>query len=411
MIDWKRKTWVNLQLVARGYWPGPLFLAVIILGIASLISASTAMPPAPVAGGDHKKGPESREADLFDLNAVLPAIRIDIDSTNQTALEKEIRRYVRASVKDGFGEYSDVGVHLKGGAGSFRKLDSKPSLTLNFNKFKKGQRFHGLEKIHLNNSVQDPTFMTEAICGELFRKADVPAARATQARVVLNGQDLGIYVLKEGFNRSFLKHYFKNTKGRLYEGGFIQEINGATEERSSGGAEADRTDLKELAAASLEPDLGLRAKRMNKALDVDRMLSFIAVEVMVWHWDGYTLNRNNYRLYHDPDSDKITFIPWGMDQMFWDSSGPIEPRTQGLVARSLLQIPEMRERYRNRFSELFKKEFQLYAFTNQIATLQARIRPVIASFDTNSATEYDKQVELLRTRIAKRFEGITGQLR
>ena len=39
--------------------------------------------------------------------------------------------------------YRDVGIHLKGGAGNFRKLDNQPSLTLNFDKFQQVQRSTG----------------------------------------------------------------------------------------------------------------------------------------------------------------------------------------------------------------------------------------------------------------------------
>ena len=55
-----------------------------------------------------------------------------------------------------------------------------------FNQFTAGQRFHGLTKIMLNNTVQDPTYINERLCTALFREAGVPAARVTHARVWLN---------------------------------------------------------------------------------------------------------------------------------------------------------------------------------------------------------------------------------
>src|SRR5207245_4926516 len=113
----------------------------------------------------------------------------------------------------------------KGSAGSRRDLNDRPALTLNFDHFQEGQRFHGLDKVHLNNSVQDPSYLTELLCGDLFRAADVPAARTTHARVELNGRDLGLYVLKEGFNKTFLRRYFKNVKGTLFYGGFLSVIS------------------------------------------------------------------------------------------------------------------------------------------------------------------------------------------
>jgi len=54
---------------------------------------------------------------------------------------------------------------------SFRSLDDKPALTLDFDKFATTQRFHGLSRIHLNNSVEDPGYLNEAIGAELFRAA------------------------------------------------------------------------------------------------------------------------------------------------------------------------------------------------------------------------------------------------
>src|SRR5262249_44617581 len=80
------------------------------------------------------------------------------------------------------------GPHHNGRAGSFRPVDeSKPALTLNFDKFQKHQNFHGIDKLALNNSVQDSSYMTEAICSELFLAAGVPTPRTTHARVELNG--------------------------------------------------------------------------------------------------------------------------------------------------------------------------------------------------------------------------------
>ena len=74
-------------------------------------------------------------------------------------------------------EYKEVQIHLKGGAGSFRPFDDRPALTLNFDKNVAKQRFHGIDKMHLNNSVQDPWWMTEIICGDLFLAAGVPTAQ------------------------------------------------------------------------------------------------------------------------------------------------------------------------------------------------------------------------------------------
>lgn len=57
--------------------------------------------------------------------------------------------------------YHEVGVKLKGAAGSFRSVDDRPAMTLNFGKATEDQRVFGLRRLHLNNSVQDESRMNE----------------------------------------------------------------------------------------------------------------------------------------------------------------------------------------------------------------------------------------------------------
>jgi hypothetical protein len=280
---------------------------------------------------------------------------------------------VHATVREGAAVYTNVAVHLKGAAGSFRPVDDKPGLTLNFDKFGKGQRFHGLEKISLNNSVQDPAYITDKLSRELFEKAGVPVPRAGYAIVKLNDRALGLYVLTEGWNKQFLKRYFKNTKGNLYDCGFVQDINGSLIV-NSGENPDDHSDLKVLIAAARERDLAKRLVRLEKTLDVDRFITLLALDALLWNWDGYALNHNNYRVFHDLDSGRFVFFPHGMDQMFWKPEGPIMPGGKGLVAVSVMQIPECRHRYLDRVSELMTNVCRLETLTNRVSQLAAKLR-------------------------------------
>src|SRR5262245_60903186 len=156
-----------------------------------------------------KKGPEEG---LFAGTNVL-RIQIEIPPKGMAMLRNtawgngQQRPTARATVREGGKVYTNVAIHLKGAAGRFRPLDDKHGFTLNFEKFATGQSFHGLHKLSLNNSVQDPSFLAEKICRELFEAAGVPVPRASHAKLALNGRDLGLYVLTEGFNKQFLKRY------------------------------------------------------------------------------------------------------------------------------------------------------------------------------------------------------------
>src|SRR5258706_9525456 len=201
---------MNLPILIAN-WPGliQLFTGLILL-CAPMITARAL-------------GAKGGASEKFFESGFIPQIHIRIAETNLAKLRRNDRNYVRATVKEGDTVYEEVGIHLKGAAGSHRPVDDgKPAFTLNFDKFVDHQNFHGLDKLSLNNSVQDGSYMTEAICSELFLAAGVPTARTTHARVWLNGRDLGFYVLKEGFDKTFLRRHFKNVNGNLYDGGFLR---------------------------------------------------------------------------------------------------------------------------------------------------------------------------------------------
>jgi spore coat protein H len=325
------------------------------------------------------------------------------------------RPQVVVTVHEGGVTYTDVALHLKGAAGSFRPFDDKPALTLNFNKHARGQKFHGYSKISLNNSVQDPTYLCEAISRELFDKAGVPVPRAEHATVIINGRDLGLYVLTEGYNKDFLRRYFRNVKGNLYDGGFCQEVNPNLSVNSGDNPE-DKSDLRRLLAAAVEPDPQQRFELLDQVLDIDRFITFLAMETMTCHWDGYALNRNNYRLFNDMDSGRFVFMPHGMDQMFdwppgrYPPDGSLYPRMKGDIARAVLTTSQGSRLYKERIATLRTNVFQEDVLSKRIADLSQRIRPTIAAYSPALADHHDRRVASLHDRVVRRARFIAYEL-
>ncbi|HEY0455165.1 MAG TPA: CotH kinase family protein [Verrucomicrobiae bacterium] len=321
------------------------------------------------------------------------------------------RHDVQAIVREGSQVYSNVSVHLKGSY-SFQPIDSKPSFTLKFDAVNADQKFHGLTKIHLNNSVQDPTYLSEKLARELFEAADVPAPRAGHAMVDLNGRPVGLFVLIEGWNKQFLKHHFSSPKGNLYDGGSGGDVTKALKMDSSENPE-DRTDLTNLVKAVKEPDPAKRLARIGQVLDVDRFISFAATEIIMCNWDGYSIGGpNNYRVYHDPERNKMVFMPHGLDQLFGVGSSPsasITPHFTGIVASGLLSIPEMRARYLARMGEILTNNFRLSDLNKRIDIIAAPIRLALAS-DLRSLAEFEGSIQGFKSRIAARLESVQQQL-
>jgi spore coat protein CotH len=364
----------------------------------------------------------SAETDQAEIFAGCKVLRIQIEIPRQgvNALRGtswgngQARPKVKGTVREGGRVYTNVLIHLKGSAGSFRPVDDNPGFTLNFSKFAPGQTFHGMKKISLNNSVQDPSYITDKLCRELFAASGVPAPRAGHAKVSFNGRDLGLRVMIEGYTKQFLKRNFKNIKGNLFDGGFVQEI---TEPLAvnSGENPRDRSGLDRLIAASQEPNQAKRWTRLGQTLDVERFLSYMAMDVIVCDWDGYPMNRNNYRVFHDLDANRMVFFPHGMDQMFGvERTTPeleIIPRNlEGMVASALIDTQEGRKRYLQRVAELYTNVFKVDDVLKRVTQIAAAIRPVIAESDPQAANYHDEQVAYLKNRVAQRGESLKRQL-
>jgi hypothetical protein len=360
----------------------------------------------------------NQAAALFD-GRVVPHLQIDVPPEGLKVLRsyrqvwgqpRPERHDVKVTVRAGNTVFTNVALHLKGSF-TFQPIDGKPSLTLNFDKFVQGQRFHDLDKIHLNNSVQDPSFLCEKLARETFIEAGVPAARIGHARVTLNGRDLGLYLLAEGYNKRFLKQHFASTKGNLYDGGSGGDVT-KTLEVDSGENPEDRSDLTALAAAARMNNPVQRFNKLQQLLDVDRFLTFAALEVLFQHWDGYCLGPNNYRLFHDASQARLVFLPHGMDQLLGvgHSSVPtITPHWDGLVARALLTTPEGRRRYLERVNLIFTNQFQANKLVAKVDLMANRLRSATDNGALKQA-QFDNAVQNLRTRIVRRVSQVRRQI-
>ena len=257
--------------------------------------------------------------------------------------------------------HTEVGVRKKGFLGS--QSDTKPSLKLRYDKYLDGQALGGvMERMTLNNSIQDPSMVNTCLAYQVFAAAGLPASRCNFATVTVNGKELGLYVHVEEIKAPMLARHFDSAEGNLYEGtvsDFTPEYRGTIEKKTNED-EDDWSDVDAVIAALLDPsEAGLEA--LAGLVDLDRFLSFWATESLVGHWDGYTGDRNNYHFYREPDG-KFVFIPWGVDDVFHlkDDPNPFDniseppPSVLALSAipNRLYNIPEWRARYAARMKEI-----------------------------------------------------------
>ncbi|MCX6904215.1 MAG: CotH kinase family protein [Verrucomicrobia bacterium] len=346
------------------------------------------------------------EDQLYGTPKVLQ-LKIEIPQAQLEALRKEAKTYVQGTVREGDKVFTNVAVRLKGAA-SAQLIDKKPGLTLKFDEFATGQYFHNHNRIALNNASQDPSFLLEAIGGEIYRAAGVPAPRVTFARVDLNGRNAGLYVLVQPANRDFLSDYFKKTKGNFYVG----DKSDVTEKlRLDGGRSAkDQTGLAKLAEVAREGNPNERTKKLGTLLDLDGFLSFLACEVFTGHRKGYMLDRNNYRVYHDPVSNRMVLMPDSLEDLFTKFNSPLAPECKGILARGVLESSEGQRLYRERMTKLLASAFKPEPLQSRVTDLAGKIRPALAS-DPNEAKTFDLAVARLRETIAQRAKFLEEELK
>jgi spore coat protein CotH len=321
----------------------------------------------------------SMASDLF-TNGPIRTIEIEIDAGGIESLRKSPREYVPASVGN-----LRAAVKLKGSS-TFQPIDERPSLTVNF----EHQRFFGLRKIHLNNSVSDRSLLREQLTGEIYRASGVAAARTTHARVILNAKDLGVYVLKEGFEKEFLQHHFTHSKGT--------KVYGREESRLPTG----QHDTKE----------HYTWEEIEWRYDVPSLVSMVVVDVLSNNPDSFIAG-NNYKTWLQRHSDKVFIFPHGMDNAFFRKQlnvwGLGEYGTP--LPAALGKTQEGRTLYEKRIREIFANHFQLEPMTNRVRELAGPIREEIERVDgKDAANEYDGHVDELVQRISNRWYEVERQL-
>ena len=351
------------------------------------------------------------DSDAFFDRGDIPRLKFDVDKDELERLRADPRNYVHARLKENDKVvYADVAIKLKGAAGSFRELDEKPAFTINVEKFDKKQSFHGLDKFHLNNSVQDGTYLHEFVCSTLMGLAGVPAPRVSHARVWLNGRDLGLYVLKESFDQKLVKRHFRDDKGNLYDGGFCHEIDAGLEKDDGKGPD-DASDVRALADACRDPDPAARWQRIEERLDIDAFLTFVAMELMVSHWDGYSNNANNYRVYFAGKTGRAYFLPHGMDQVFQDTDASVLEYPTTLVSDAVLRNPAWRARFRKRLTELVPIFNVKEKLLPKLKSIEKRVEAAAKSIDGDVAGSLDGAWKDLQNRLEAREKSLREQVK
>ena len=163
-------------------------------------------------------GAPGYETRLFDKSRVhtIDILIDDWDAFLETAPEEE---YTSCSLVIDGEKFSNVGLRAKGN--NSRRLTEKYgldrySLKIEFDHYTYGS-YYGLDKLSLDSSFQDNSYLKTWITYDMMHHMGVPTALCSWVWVRVNGEDRGLFLAIEEPEEAFAKRNFGNDYGQLYK--------------------------------------------------------------------------------------------------------------------------------------------------------------------------------------------------
>ena len=156
---------------------------------------------------------------LFDTTRVhtIDLVMDDWDGFIQTCTNEEYA--LCSAVIDGE-SYKNLAIRGKGNTSlsSVSAMDSERySFKIEFDHYETGKTYHGLDKLSLNNIIQDNTYMKDYLTYRLMAEFGVDTPLCSFVYITVNGEDWGLYLAVEGVEDSFLQRNYGAEAGELYK--------------------------------------------------------------------------------------------------------------------------------------------------------------------------------------------------
>lgn len=159
------------------------------------------------------------EARLFDTSTVhtIDIVMDDWDSFIDTCTNEE---YALCSVVIDNEAYKNVAIRAKGNT-SLTQVDSygndRYSFKIEFDHYDSTKSYYGLDKLSLNNIIQDNTYMKDFLTYQMMQKLGADAPLCNYVNITVNGEDWGLYLAVESIEEAFLERNYGSDYGELYK--------------------------------------------------------------------------------------------------------------------------------------------------------------------------------------------------
>ncbi len=159
------------------------------------------------------------ESRLFNTGTVhtIDIVMDDWDSFLENCTDE---KYVDCTVIIDGDVYRNVGIRAKGNTSLTSVANygnDRYSFKIEFDHYDNANTYYGLDKLCLNNIIQDNTYMKDYLTYTLMSSFDVNAPLCSYAYITVNGKDWGLYLAVEAVEESFLQRCYGSDYGELYK--------------------------------------------------------------------------------------------------------------------------------------------------------------------------------------------------
>ena len=169
-----------------------------------------------VVQAGHTMGYEDR---LFDKTSVhsIDIVMNDWDGFIDTCTNEE---YTSCNVVIDGEAYKNAGIRAKGNTSLSSVTaygNGRYSFKIEFDKYNKGSSYYGLDKLCLNNIIQDNTYLKDYLCYTMMGDMGIASPLCSFVAITVNGEEWGLYLAVEGVEEGFLQRNYGSDYGELYK--------------------------------------------------------------------------------------------------------------------------------------------------------------------------------------------------
>ncbi len=156
------------------------------------------------------------ETALFDTSKV-HTINIIMDDWDEFTANCKSEEYYACTVVIDGETFKNVAIRGKGNTSLSQVTNDRYSYKIEFDHYTDALTYHGLDKLCLNNIIQDNTYMKDYLCYQMMQQVGVAAPLCSYAYLTVNGEDWGLYLAVEAVEESFLQRNYGSDYGELYK--------------------------------------------------------------------------------------------------------------------------------------------------------------------------------------------------